>query len=78
MVGTRMFNRPARKVAMTCAFLFRGGRRLTGPGPVAWDVSCGAGGYAEAFTVDLPAGSGTVSLNTRAGTLIENVIRLLY
>jgi len=78
MVGTRMFNRPARKAAVRRAFLLHGAGRLTGPGTVAWDVSSGAGGYAEAFIVDLPAGSGTVSLNARAGTLIENVIRLLY
>lgn len=31
-------------------------RTADGPGPVTWWVSSGVGGYAEAFTVDLPPG----------------------
>ena len=33
-----------------------GAGRLTGPGPVTWCVSNGAGGYAGVFRVDLPSG----------------------
>ncbi len=42
------------------------------------NLAMGTGGYAIGRSAPLPSGSGTVPLDARGGTLIENAIRLQY
>jgi hypothetical protein len=42
------------------------------------NIQMGTGGYAIGRSAPLPPGSGTVSLDLRGGTLIENLIRVQY
>jgi hypothetical protein len=42
------------------------------------NVAMGTGGYAIGRSLPLPPGSGTVPLDARGGTLIENLIRVQY
>ncbi|MEY4704191.1 MAG: hypothetical protein RL042_387, partial [Nitrospirota bacterium] len=42
------------------------------------NIAMGTGGYAIGRSAPLPPGSGTVPLDARGGTLIENAIRLQY